>query len=205
MSGRGPVEEREVKLTAPHGWTLPDLAALPGVAVDDHGEHLLHAVYWDTDDLALVRSGIGLRHRNGTWALKGRTGRDGDAVVRSEHEVEGAAGAIPTEMHEALCAVVTVAALHPVVEVDTLRHTLVLRRGDDAVEVVLDVVTVLSATATVERYTAVEVEYALSETAFAAEVVTVLRAAGAAVDPTSKYLRALRAVGRDVDAATNRS
>jgi hypothetical protein len=76
------VEEREVKLAVTDEFVLPALSDLDGPVGVYAGEQLLRSVYWDTDDLQLARTGVGVRHRNGIWAFKGRSRRDGEAVVR---------------------------------------------------------------------------------------------------------------------------
>jgi CHAD domain-containing protein len=69
------VVERERKYSGDEGFRLPDLIGCGGVAtVFDATTHDLDAVYWDTTDLRLARSGYALRRRTGGhdagWHLK---------------------------------------------------------------------------------------------------------------------------------------
>ncbi|MDQ2961100.1 MAG: CYTH domain-containing protein [Candidatus Dormibacteraeota bacterium] len=198
MTGAGVPEEREVKLTVDADFTLPPLDTLPGVTLDDRGTDTLRAVYLDTDDLALAHAGVGLRHRNGTWTYKGRSRHEGDSVVREEREVEAPDAAIPAELQEAVAPHVDVGRLRPIAVVVTERHTILVDRGRESVELVHDRVTVESGPTIVDRFTAVEVEYEQPSTDLAGVVVQALTDAGAVLDRTAKYVRALRALGYDV-------
>jgi inorganic triphosphatase YgiF len=191
-------EEREVKLTVDAGFSLPALDDLPGVTIDDRGTRTLRAVYWDTDDLALAHAGVGLRHRNGTWTYKGRSRNEGDSVVREEREVEGPDIAIPAKLQEAVRLHADIGRLRPIVVVVTERRTLMVHREDESVELVTDRVTVEAGPDVVDRFTAVEVEYRQESSGLAGTVVDALKAAGAVLDRTAKYVRALRALGHDV-------
>jgi len=67
--------EIERKYDVTEATPLPDLHTLPGVRrVDQPVEHLLEAVYFDTDDLTLAANHITLRRRTGGddagWHLK---------------------------------------------------------------------------------------------------------------------------------------
>jgi hypothetical protein len=127
-------EEREVKLAVAEGFVLPALTELAEVTTTDRGDERLRAVYWDTDDLALAHAGVGLRHRNGVWAYKGRSRRDGDAVVREEIEERAGGDTIPTDIGKRVQRWVDPAALHPVAELDTVRHQVDVVHGDSTVE-----------------------------------------------------------------------
>ena len=65
------VREREIKLAAPPGFRLLDLGEVAdGVVVTSGEERHLVSVYWDTDDLRLIRWGCTLRHRAGEgWTV----------------------------------------------------------------------------------------------------------------------------------------
>ena len=191
------VDEREVKLAVPEGFVMPALDQLAGVAVIDRGDVLLEAVYWDTTDLGLAGHGVGVRHRNGTWAFKGRSRRDGNAVVREELELGGPAQRIPDPIRARIAPLVDVARVHPVADVRTTRHTFDVSADEQAVEVVHDRVSVHDGTAVRGRFEEVEVEYANGSTALANRVVALLAGHGATLDPTAKYVRALRLLGHD--------
>lgn len=70
--------EREVKLSADADFELPDLDGIaPGLCAAASGERQLHATYYDTDDLRLIRAGITVRYRcgesdavRGVWTVK---------------------------------------------------------------------------------------------------------------------------------------
>ena len=194
----GPPEEREVKLRVGADFVLPDLADDGATTIVDEGENLLVAVYWDTDGLDLAGAGVGLRHRNGTWTYKGRSRRDGDAVVREEREVEAADDA---HLPDALLAMVgqsaDPASVHPIATVRTRRRTLRLQRGDQSVEVVSDHVTVCDGDRPVATFSEVETEYSRDSQGLADRVVARLVEAGAVVDGTAKVVRALRALGHN--------
>ncbi|MGY0004055.1 CYTH and CHAD domain-containing protein [Micromonospora sp. I033] len=81
------VVERERKYSGDAGFRLPDLTGCGGVATTSDATALdLDAVYWDTADLRLARSGYALRRRTGGhdagWHLK--VGAVGGA--RTEHQ-----------------------------------------------------------------------------------------------------------------------
>ncbi len=190
-------EEREVKLAVDTDFVLPPLAQLAGVTVVDRGEELLHAVYWDSDELALAHAGVGLRNRNGVWAYKGRSRREGDALVREEVELEGDPDFIPQSLQERLRRWVDPVALHPVATIETVRDHIDVTRDRDTVEVVRDSVHVLDGARAASRFDEVEVEFDAAAQDLADQVVRLLVGAGAVVDATPKYMRALRALGFD--------
>lgn len=196
-ASQGAAEEREVKLAVPDGWQLPSLTQLDGVTATDRGDERLHAVYWDTDDLGLARAGVGLRHRNGTWGFKGTSRREGDALVREEVEVVAGIDNIPHLVRERCQLFVEIPALHPVAELDTMRHTVDIRDAESRVELVHDRVTVIDGNRVVARFAEVEVEFAVTAQQLADRLVRMLVDGGAVVDTIPKYVRALRALGRD--------
>jgi inorganic triphosphatase YgiF len=193
----GGAEEREVKLAVAEGFALPVLAELPNVTVTDRGDQRLRAVYWDTDDVALAHAGVGLRHRNGVWAYKGRSRHDGHAVVREEIEERAGGDAIPADIGTCVQRWIDPAALHPVAELDTLRHQVDVVDGDSSVELVHDRVKILDGGRVVTSFEEVEVEFEPASQALADRVVRLLLDSGAVVDTTPKYLRALRALGHE--------
>ena len=196
-ASQGAAEEREVKLAVPDGWQLPSLTQLDGVTTTDRGDERLHAVYWDTDDLGLARAGVGLRHRNGTWGFKGTSRREGDALVREEVEVVAGIDNIPNLVRERCQLFVEIPALHPVAELDTMRHTVDIRDAESRVELVHDRVTVIDGNRVVARFAEVEVEFAVTAQQLADRIVRMLVDGGAVVDTIPKYVRALRALGHD--------
>ncbi len=193
-SGHGG-EEREVKLVVDGDFVLPVPLGLEGVASVDRGDERLNAVYWDTDDLALARAGVGTRHRNGVWTYKGASRREGDALVREEIEVAGPSNVMPDEMRTRIARLADLAAVHPVARLDTMRRTIEASAGDERAEVVHDRVRVMDGEREVERFSEVEVEFEPDSQTLADRLVRLFTELGAAVDTTPKYVRALRALG----------
>jgi inorganic triphosphatase YgiF len=190
------VEEREVKLSVPLGFAMPSPARLlDGVTVADHGDTILDAVYWDTDDLALACAGVGLRHRNGTWTFKGRSRREGDSVVREELEIEAGGEQPPPRVCDRLRDVVDVSMLHPVARLRTARRRIDVSDSTQMAELVHDRVSVRDGEREVLRFEEVEVEHPAAGAALADRLVAVLVRLGATVETTPKYVRALRALG----------
>lgn len=189
-------EEREVKLSVPDDFVLPLSQLDPLIAVD-HGEELLRSVYWDTDDLALARAGVGVRHRNGIWTFKGRSRRDGHAVVREELEIAAPGESIPPVVRSRLGSLVDPSTLHTAATLDNVRHRLDVTHGTERVELVHDRVSVLDGTRVVARFTEVEVEFSPRAQTITDRLVRILVAHGAVVDTTPKYARALRALGHE--------
>ncbi|WFE38485.1 CYTH and CHAD domain-containing protein [Micromonospora sp. WMMD998] len=97
----GTVVERERKFSGDDGFRLPDLAGCGGVAtVSDATALELDAVYWDTDDLRLLRSGHALRRRTGGhdagWHLK--VGAVGGARVEHQFPAGASDAGPPAEL-----------------------------------------------------------------------------------------------------------
>lgn len=205
MSGGG--EERETKLGVDAGFVFPDLGA-EGLRVADRGEEVLDAVYWDTPDLRLAAAAHGLRHRHGAggggrWTLKGPSRLEGDAVVRSEVEVEGDGEAVPGALLARLPAGADPRMLRPCLWLRTRRHRrdVLDEDGRRALEIVDDTVAILDAGGEVaDRFREVEVELIeAGAAALAARAVSALRRAGAGPPVTmSKLVRGLRVLGHDV-------
>lgn len=198
-------EEREFKADVAKSFVLPDLDGAGGLAARDRGTRILEATYWDTEGLDLMRNGYGLRYRttDGTnllWTLKAGTHREGDAMVREEIEIPGEPDRLPREIAERVTAVAPESALRPVARLRTARHIVDLTDGDSPVaEVAADDVSVLRGDEEVHRFREVEVEMRGGDEAMVQGVLQRLRAAGAGPpSSSSKYVRALRALGHDV-------
>ena len=206
--------EREFKSDVAETFVLPDLDGVAGLRAHERGVRQLDAVYWDTNELLLMHSGFGLRYRTTDggaviWTLKGGTHREGDAVVREEIEVPGSRESVPPELAARVVAVTPLDAVHPVAHLHTARHVVDLDDGDRPwAEVADDTVTVLRGDEPVHTFREVEVEIRegapgdeASVYRRAGEVLAVLRQAGAGPpSSSSKYVRALRALGFDVAA-----
>ena len=144
MSNRS--EHREVERTydVDDDWELPDLTRVPGVEhVTSPVEHRLEAVYFDTEDLQLLRARTTLRRRVGGadqgWHLKLPAGAD---RVEVRLPLGRATRTVPKELRDLTRAARRGRDLVPVVRLESRR---VLRSltagGQDAVEVVDDHVT----------------------------------------------------------------
>ena len=99
---------------------VPDLNGALGAVSVTCDEHLLEAVYFDTDDLRLRRAGITLRHRTGGtdagWHLKLPAGRD-----REELTVDAGPGAVPDALQVLVRSRVRERELTPVASLSTRR------------------------------------------------------------------------------------
>ena len=203
--------EREIKIGVPTDFVLPDLTGADGLRAVDRGVHVLSTTYWDTDSLELLKSRRGLRYRttdggDGIWTLKAKTRRDGLALVREETEIEGPAQPPPPQAIRLIGGDVDPAALHPVAQLHAERR--VVELVDDAgvwAEVADDSVAVLDGEREVHRFREIEVEMrGRDDGARAGSVVERLRTAGGGEpEASSKYVRALRALGRDVSDASD--
>ncbi|MDQ6909525.1 MAG: CYTH and CHAD domain-containing protein [Actinomycetota bacterium] len=197
--------EREVKLGAWAGFSLPDLNDVAeGITAKARPERALRAVYHDTADLRLARWGVTLRHRSGEgsgWTVKLPEGEEGPALVRREVNRDGAAGRVPAAAHDLVRAYIRNAPLVAVAQMRTRRRAVELSdvEGQPVAEVVDDEVSVLHGGRVAARFREVEVE--VTERAgpeMLDAVIARLRDAGAgAPDPTPKLVRALgaRALG----------
>jgi inorganic triphosphatase YgiF len=207
--------EREIKLSADGGYVLPDLGDLCDGAVADSGPEPQESTYWDSDQLELVRQGCGLRHRRrldrpgdpGIWTLKTPGRIDGDRMVRGERELRAEGLTPPAELLALIPDAVDPAALHPVAVLRATRRVLTLRAaatgasGAAIVEVMDDTVLVSAPGGgpVVDRFRELEVEMQDGADDLADRVAARLREAGAGPpESTSKYRRALRALGHQV-------
>jgi len=204
-SGSSAPLEREVKLQVGEDFELPDLDGVAGLRAADRGVHVLEATYWDTDAMDLVRLGYGMRYRTtdstaGTWTVKGNTTNDGPALVREETDIDGEPEHPPDAALQLISSEVDASRLRPVAWLRTQRHIVDLldEGGAQWAEVADDVVAVLDGDRVVTTFREVEVELKGSpDERRLAAVIDRLRDAGAEQPAaTSKYIRALRALGR---------
>src|SRR5579859_824714 len=97
----GATIERELKLSVWPGFALPDLVgAIDGGSVSPGAENHLDAVYYDTEDLRLLRRGVTLRFRRGeepdnAWTAKLPGSTPALGMARREITVAGDPDAIP--------------------------------------------------------------------------------------------------------------
>ena len=139
------VREIERKYEAIEGLELPDPAGLLGVdTATGPDEQHLEAVYFDTDDLRLVRAGVTLRRRRGGsdegWHLKLPVGKDSREELRLP--LRHSALHPPAELVALTQVYTRGAVLAPVAELSTRRHRWVLAdsTGGSVAELVDDYV-----------------------------------------------------------------
>lgn len=191
--------EREVKLAAPPGFSLPDLAHVgDGVVPASPVTQRLDTIYFDTRDLRLTRWGASLRFRKGqgwTAKLPGTKESDDGLFVRGEHAFEGDANEPPSKALDLLTAYLRRSAIHPVARLRTKRTLVSLRSADGGplVETAHDDVAVLDGKKIAKRFYEVEVELGDDAgTSLLDAILERLRAAGAgAPNAVSKVARAL--------------
>jgi CHAD domain-containing protein len=191
------MEEREVKLSAPPDFTLPDLADPDGgLAASPLEARQLRTTYYDTPDLRLARWGVSLRYRTGEgWTVKLAGEGRGPLLVREELVFDGPPTQPPSAAVDLVRAFVREAPLGPVARLRTTRRPVELRGrdGQRLGEVTDDRVVVLDGRRASRRFREIETEL-LSEAPDGAldAVIDRLRAAGAEpVKIPSKYLQAL--------------
>ena len=139
--------EREVKLAPGEGFVLPELGG------EVMPTRVFISTYHDTDDFALARHGVTLRHRvergAGLWQLKLPRG-----AARAELEQPGPPARPPLELSSLLVAFLRERTLGPVARLRTRREVVRV----DGAEVVDDSVSVLAGQRVVRRFRELEVE-----------------------------------------------
>ncbi|HEX2148993.1 MAG TPA: CYTH and CHAD domain-containing protein, partial [Actinomycetota bacterium] len=144
--------EREIKLQAPPGFSLP---AFPGTPI---GPRRFTSTYLDTEDFRLANAGITLRrrveNRRGLWQLKLPRGN-----ARMELEERGGPLRPPPAFAKLLMAPLMGHPMKVVAKLRTLRTGTTVMDGDRRVaEVVFDSVQVLQGITVVNRFSEIEVE-----------------------------------------------
>ncbi len=144
--------EREIKLQAPPGFSLPQF---PGTPI---GPRRFTSTYLDTEDFRLAAAGITLRrrveNRRGLWQLK--IPRDN---ARMELEERGGPLRPPPAFAKLLIAPLMGHPMKVVAKLRTLRTGTTVMDGDARVaEVVFDSVQVLQGITIVNRFSEIEVE-----------------------------------------------
>lgn len=178
--------ERELKLVAHNGFTLPEL---PGSRLEPE---ILVSIYFDTSDFRLASAGITLRRRlqkrGPAWQLKLPTG---DA--RAEFELDATGEAPPQDFVHLVYAYTRGAELHEAATLRTDRSG-VRVRGIEGVlaDVVVDNVDVIPHDRVASSFTEIEVELIGDDVAALEQIRRVLLDAGARDgDPRPKLLQAL--------------
>jgi inorganic triphosphatase YgiF len=158
--------EIERKFDVSSGFTVPDLAAVPGcAAVGERVTHHLTATYYDTRGNRLAASKITLRRRTGGpddgWHLKLPAGQHARREIRAPLAA-GDEARVPEELASQVAEVAGGLPLAPIAFLDTERTVLTLLHvtGRVLAEVADDVVTARRADAPGEslRWREVEVE-----------------------------------------------
>jgi CHAD domain-containing protein len=159
--------ERELKFTPSPDF---DLATALGEIAGDHDDGVvgdesltkhLHAVYFDTADLRLARSGASLRYRDDGWTVK-LPSPSGVELIRRELHVDGPPGDPPDAVVDLVHALIRHAPLHVAAHLDTVRTSHVVREANGAVvaEAVDDVVSVHDGVCPDGEFREIEVEFA---------------------------------------------
>jgi len=157
--------EREAKLIAQPELELPGFdEVVTGVVAAPAQRRRLDAVYYDSPDLTLARSGITLRYRTGEdgpgWTLKLPAGRSGSNLIRRELVFDGPAGTVPAAARDLVRGAVRSRPLEPVVRLHTDRTAVALRdsSGVPVAEVVDDAVSAYAGDRRTGGFREVEVE-----------------------------------------------
>ena len=192
--------EREVKLFPPVDFELPDLSDVAqGIEAAVPVRRQLDAVYYDTDDLHLARSGMTLRYRSGesdpVWTLKLPESEEGPALARREVVFDRPPDRIPDEARDLVRAYVRSRPLALVLRMRTLRTAVELRdaRGRSLVEVVDDEVQIAQGERVTDHFREIEVELRADEGVKVqkAAVAHLIAAGCRAGRPIPKAVRAL--------------
>lgn len=208
----GPQTYREVerKLRVHALFRLPDLVGvvpgLGGTTVDTGISRVerretveMRAVYYDTEDLRLIRWGVTLRRRAGGvdegWHLKLPVEGAGDGV-RDEVRLPldaGEVGAVPAHIADVVTALARRNPLVPVASLHTARTAHILFDADDTAvaELVDDVVSIMDGDVVAGRFRELEIEALTTDTSVLEPLVRLLEAHGALPGSSSKVGSAL--------------
>ena len=196
--------ERELKLSAPPGFRLPESRARGRPRRDAaRADGDCSRRYLDTDDLRLARFGVTLRHRTGEgWTLKLPAAADGDLLVRDELVFGGSVRRPPAEAIDLVQAYARARPVEPCARLRTLRTVVDVANGDGqrVGELVDDRVSSLSETRRVQASFR-ELELELDEDAPAKLVkrlVRLLESAGA--ERAAQLPKLVRAIGAPAQA-----
>lgn len=126
--------EVELKFDIDATTAVPDFSDA-GLAVVRTAVHELSAVYWDTEDLALIRHKITLRRRTGGtdagWHMK-FPGSHGRREFQIPHLAPEVPREIVDEASAALGRAIYAEDLRPIAQIDNTRHVAVLARQGDS-------------------------------------------------------------------------
>jgi CHAD domain-containing protein len=190
--------ERELKLSAPLSFRLPDLGGLGAeLRVSPEEVRRTTAVYYDTRDLRLTRWDCGLRHRTSdAWTLKLPAAEEGPALVRREFLFAGPPERQPEAALDLVLAMTRGEPLEEIARLRTVRRRVNVldASGRLLAEVTNDHVAVLDGRRVALRFREVEVEFAGGcPPGVVEELVARLRRAGSG--PAHRVAKHLRALG----------
>jgi CHAD domain-containing protein len=211
-NSRGPAtsnREQERKFDVTAAFELPSFEEETGLTVLDDEELELVAVYYDTPDLRLTRSGVSLRYRNDEgWTVKLPEDAVANGLARRENHFTGDPSVLPIEAANLVTGWTRQESLRPVAKLETRRHRIEL--GDNGAnpiaEVADDRVRATTQSTDAELFRQIEIEL-LSESAgkLQKRIVSQVRAAGAkqesGVPKIQRALGAAASVPSDLDAA----
>lgn len=191
--------EREVKLSAPPGFRMPDLNdVVEGLVAVPLESQELKATYYDTPDLRLARWGASLRYRAGEgdprWTLKLPSDVAGPGLARTEYEFFTRPSPVPPEALHLVRAYVRNSSIERVARLTTRRQRVELQDELGMVRAIVcdDEVSVYDARRLTARFRELEVEAAVGPADVIEALAARLRAAGAiAADAMPKVVRAL--------------
>jgi CHAD domain-containing protein len=198
--------EREVKVSVPAGYALPDLSdVMNGGSVGEREDQRLDAVYFDTADLRLLRRGVTVRFRRGeppgeVWTVKLPAGTPAVGLARREVTLPGQEGDIPRLLAELVGGWALGASLRPVARLRTRRRRTTLRAREGRALAVLDddEVSIRRGSRVAARFRELEIELAddAAPESLLRRVLERLEAAGAEpVEQVPKLVRALAPAG----------
>ncbi len=191
------MREREAKLVVPRDFELPPARALAkGVSQTRTDDLTQHAVYYDTPDLRLTRSGVSLRYRSDDgWTVKLPEARTDSSLTRSELMFPGDRGTPPARASSLVRGWTRTRPLVEIAKIDTRRSKTKLLdgRGDLRAEIDDDDVHGTTSDGRETQFREIEVELGEdTPDAFLDDVVRRLRRAGARpARATSKVARVL--------------
>jgi CHAD domain-containing protein len=194
---RSAAPEYELKFGTGPDFSISEVMTEAGVpSVVDMPALSLRAIYYDTPDLRLARSGVTLRYRTGedgggAWTVKFPTK---DASVRQEVRLTGHSKTVPAEATDLVTAFTRGHELVRVTTLDTKRRRWSLRdgQGQELAEVVDDNVAVRDGRRITQRFRELEVEARTENGQGIKQIATALTRRGAARLPLiPKVVRAL--------------
>jgi CHAD domain-containing protein len=188
--------ERELKLTAPAGFSLRAFVSnIRDWEFTPMKIRRLHTVYYDTDELSLTRSGISFRYRTGEgWTVKLPISSERSLLSRGEYVYLGSSTSPPSQALDVVAAFTRNRPIRKVAELRTIRQSVfVSRSGIEVAELLHDDVRIVEECRYVGRVAQIEIELRAAATS---DVLTSLTAdlqdhGAGDLDPVSKSVRAL--------------